>query len=356
MSKKIKVLIVDDSAVVRQSLSQIISSDPMLEVLGTASDPFFAARLIAEEVPDVITLDVEMPRMDGLTFLKKIMSQYPIPVVIISNLTETGTQTGLKALEYGAVDIITKPQMNTKKFFEESHIRICDAVKAAAVAKIKRRKIPEPVTIRPKLSADVMLSSSSMGHSMIKTTEIVIAVGASTGGTDALTAFLQALPVDCPGVIIVQHMPEKFTTSFANRLNDICKITVKEATNGDNVLSGQALIAPGNFHMLLNRSGARYFVEVKEGPLVNRHRPSVDVLFRSTAKYAGSNAIGVIMTGMGDDGAKGLLEMKEVGAKTVAQDEKSCVVFGMPKEAIKLGAADKILSLENIAAFVIKPY
>jgi len=356
MSKKIRVLIVDDSAVVRQSLSQIIMSDPMLEVLGTATDPFFAAKIIAEEVPDVITLDVEMPRMDGLTFLKKIMSQHPIPVVIISSLTESGTLTGLKALEFGAVEIITKPQMNTKKFIEESQIRICDAIKAAAEARIKRRKIPESAPIQPKLSADVILSPLSSNHSMIKTTEIVIAVGASTGGTDALTTFLQALPVDCPGVVIVQHMPEKFTTSFANRLNDICKITVKEAANGDSVLRGHALIAPGNFHMLLKRSGARYFVEVIEGPLVNRHRPSVDVLFRSTAKYAGSNAIGVIMTGMGDDGAKGLLEMKEAGARTVAQDEKSCVVFGMPKEAIKLGAADKVLPLDNIANYVIKPF
>jgi len=356
MSKRIKVLIVDDSAVVRQTLSQIISSDSQLEVLGTATDPFFAAKIIAEEVPDVITLDVEMPRMDGLTFLKKIMSQHPIPVVIISSLTDTGTLTGLKALEFGAVEIITKPQMNTKQFIEESQIRICDAIKAAAEARITRRKITESVPVQPKLSADVILSPLSDRHSMIKTTEIVIAVGASTGGTDALTTFLQALPVDCPGVVIVQHMPEKFTTSFANRLNDICKITVKEASNGDSVLRGQALIAPGNFHMLLKRSGARYYVEVREGPLVNRHRPSVDVLFRSTAKYAGSNAIGVIMTGMGDDGARGLLEMKEVGAKTVAQDEKSCVVFGMPKEAIKLGAADKVLPLENIASYVIKPY
>ncbi len=364
MSNKIKVLIVDDSAIVRQTLSQIISTDPMLEVQGTASDPFFAAQKIAVEVPDVITLDVEMPRMDGLTFLKKIMSQHPVPVVIISSLTEAGTLTGLKALEYGAVEIITKPQMNTKKFIEESQIRICDAIKAAAEAKIKRRKLPEtiplppsfplPSSVQPKLSADVMLPPPV--HSMIKTTEIVIAVGASTGGTDALTVFLQALPVDCPGVVIVQHMPEKFTKSFANRLNEICKITVKEAADGDSVLKGQALIAPGNYHTLLKRSGARYYVEVKEGPLVNRHRPSVDVLFRSTAKYAGSNAIGVIMTGMGDDGARGLLEMKEAGAKTVAQDEKSCVVFGMPKEAIKLDAADKILPLESIAPWVIKPY
>lgn len=356
MSNKIRVLIVDDSAVVRQTLMQIISADPDLEVMGTASDPFYAAKKISEEVPDVITLDVEMPRMDGLTFLKKIMSQHPIPVVIISSLTEAGTQTGLKALEYGAVDIITKPQMNTKLFIEESQIRICDAIKAACQAKITRRKSVETIEVQPKFSADVMLAPTTASHSMIKTTEIVIAVGASTGGTEALTTFLQALPVDCPGIVIVQHMPEKFTKSFANRLNDICKITVKEAVDGDNVLQGQALIAPGNFHTMLKRSGARYFVEVKEGPLVNRHRPSVDVLFRSTAKYAGANAIGVIMTGMGDDGARGLLEMKESGAKTVAQDEKSCVVFGMPKEAIKLGAADKILPLDSIASYTVKPY
>ena len=357
MSEKIKVLIVDDSAVVRQTLSQIISTDPQLEVLATASDPYFAAKKIAEEVPDVITLDVEMPRMDGLTFLKKIMTQHPIPVVIISSLTEQGTQTAMKALELGAVDIITKPQMNTKVFIEESKIRICDVVKAAAYAKlkIKSRILTIPPVITPKHTADAMLPPIRSNQSMIKTTEIVIAVGASTGGTEALTKFLQALPVDTPGIIIVQHMPEKFTTSFSARLNEICKITVKEAQNGDSVIRGQALIAPGNFHMLLKRSGAKYYVEVKEGPLVNRHRPSVDVLFRSTARYAGANAIGVIMTGMGGDGAKGLLEMKQAGAKTVAQDENSCVVFGMPKEAIKLGAVDKILSLDAIAPYVIKP-
>lgn len=355
MNPKIKVLIVDDSAVVRQTLTQIISSDPLLEVMGTASDPFFAAKKIAEDIPDVITLDVEMPRMDGLTFLKKVMTQHPIPVVIISSLTDIGTETGLKALEFGAVEIITKPQMNTKTFIEESKIRICDAIKAAASAKIKRHKVAEPIRVEPKHSADVVIPQVTTNQSMIKTTELVVAVGASTGGTEALTTFLQALPVDCPGVIIVQHMPEKFTQSFANRLNEICKITVKEAKDGDTVLRGQALIAPGNFHMLLKRSGAKYYVEVKEGPLVNRHRPSVDVLFRSTARYAGSNAIGVIMTGMGDDGARGLLEMKQAGAKTVAQDEKSCIVFGMPKEAIKLGAADKILPLDSIASFVLKP-
>lgn len=351
-SKKIRVLIVDDSAVVRQSLSEIIQSDPDLEVMGTASDPYLAATKIRNEVPDVITLDIEMPRMDGLTFLKKIMSQHPIPVVIISSLTAKGTETGIRALEYGAVEIITKPQMYSKDFILESKIRICEAIKGAAQAKIKRKSLSPVIHVEPKYSADAVLPPVQ-SHSMIKTTEIVVAVGASTGGTEALTDFLTALPHDCPGIVIVQHMPEKFTTSFAQRLNELCKITVKEAENNDSVIRGRALIAPGNFHTLLQRSGARYFVEVKDGPFVNRHRPSVDVLFRSTAKYAGANAVGIIMTGMGDDGARGLLEMKQAGAKTIAQDEKSCVVFGMPKEAIKLDAAEKILPLDKIAHYLL---
>ncbi len=352
--KKIRVLIVDDSAVVRQTLTSILESDPQIEVMGTASDPFFAAKKIQNEIPDVITLDIEMPRMDGLTFLKKIMTQHPIPVVVISSLTATGTETGMKALEYGAVEIITKPQVNTRQFLEESKIRICDAIKAAAVSKIKRKNITH-LKVEPKLSADVIIPETPLlNQAMIKTTEMVIAIGASTGGTDAIQQFLQAMPIDCPGIVIVQHMPEHFTRSFANRLNEICQITVKEAENGDSVLRGQALIAPGNYHMLLKRSGAKYYVEVKEGPLVNRHRPSVDVLFRSTARYAGRNAIGIIMTGMGDDGARGLLEMKQAGAYTIAQDEKSCVVFGMPNEAIKLGAAEKVLPLDQIAQHAIK--
>ncbi|MFZ5941666.1 MAG: protein-glutamate methylesterase/protein-glutamine glutaminase [Bacteroidota bacterium] len=353
MAKKIKVLIVDDSAVVRRTLSEIFGSDPELEVMDTAVDPYFAAQKIQSEVPDVITLDIEMPRMDGLTFLKKIMSQHPIPVVIISSLTEEGTKTALRAIEYGAVEIITKPQLGTKTFFEESRIRLCDVVKAAAKARIARKPMPAPtMEVKPKLSADAVLAKVT-SHSMIKTTDIVVAVGASTGGTEALSVFLQALPSDSHGIVIVQHMPEMFTKSFANRLNELCRITVKEAENGDSVLRGRALIAPGNKHMLLRRSGARYYVEVIEGPLVNRHRPSVDVLFRSTAQYAGANAVGIIMTGMGDDGAKGMLEMKEAGARTVAQDENSCVVFGMPKEAIKLNAVDQVLPLEKIAPFVI---
>ena len=354
MTRRIKVLIVDDSAVVRQTLQTILNSDPEIEVMGTATDPFFAAKKISQEVPDVITLDVEMPRMDGLTFLKKIMSQHPIPVVIISSLTAKGTETALKAMEYGAIEVIAKPQMDTKKFIEESKIRLCDAVKAAALAKIKRKTAQPEFTVQPKYSADAILAKAiPSDSSMLRTTELVVAVGASTGGTDALRIFLEAMPPDSPGIVIVQHMPENFTKSFANRLNELCQITVKEAENGDTVIRGRALIAPGNHHMLLKRSGAKYYVEIKDGPLVNRHRPSVDVLFRSTARFAGRNAIGVIMTGMGDDGARGLLEMKEAGARTMAQDEKSCVVFGMPNEAIKLGAAEKIMPLDQISGLTL---
>lgn len=352
LKDKISVLIVDDSAVVRQTLTEIFNSDPQITVLGTANDPFIAAQKIQKEVPDVITLDIEMPRMDGLTFLRKLMAQYPLPVVVISSLTERGSETALRALEYGAVEIITKPTLSTKQFFEESRIRLCDVVKAASMAKLRKVSAVQQMKVQPKYTADVVIPKGITDASMIKTTDIVISVGASTGGTEALKTFLEQMPLDCPGIVIVQHMPEHFTKSFANRLNELCKITVKEAENGDTVLRGRALIAPGNKHTLLKRSGARYYVEVKEGPLVNRHRPSVDVLFRSTAKYAGKNAVGVIMTGMGDDGAKGLLEMKEAGAKTIAQDEKSCVVFGMPKEAIKLGAADRVLPLESIAGYV----
>lgn len=350
--KKIKVLIVDDSAVVRQTLNSILSSDHSIEVMGTAADPFQAALKMKTEIPDVITLDVEMPRMDGLTFLKKIMSQHPIPVIIISSLTEKGTETAVKALEYGAVEIFVKPKLASNEQWEDSKLKLCELVRGAANARLKR-KTNLGIEVSPKLSADAMIKYTQ-SSSMIQTTEKVFAVGASTGGTEALRIFLEALPPDAPGIIIVQHMPEMFTKSFANRLNELCKITVKEAADGDSVLRGRALIAPGNYHMMLKRSGARYYVEVKTGPLVNRHRPAVDVLFRSTARYAGKNSVGIILTGMGDDGAKGMLEMKEAGAKTIAQDEKSCVVFGMPKEAIKLNAVDKILSLTDIAPFVMR--
>lgn len=352
-SDKISVLIVDDSALVRNTMTDILTSDPDIEVVGTASDPFVAVQKIQKHLPDVITLDIEMPRMDGLTFLKKIMSQHPIPVVVISTLTVKGAQTGLKALEYGAIEVIEKPKINTKKALEESTFKLCRAVKAAAQAKIKRVKIVELNKVSKKLSADVILAKSSRNN-MIKTTEKIIAVGASTGGTEAVKFFLTALPLDCSGIIITQHMPETFTKQFADRLNNQCKITVKEAKNGDTVLRGQALIAPGGMHMLLKRSGSKYYVEVKDGPLVNRHKPSIDVLFRSTARYAGINAIGIILTGMGADGAKGLLEMKEAGAVTIAQDEASCVVYGMPKEAVALGAVNYVLPLDRIANKMLK--
>lgn len=350
MTKKIKVLIVDDSAVVRQALSEVLSSDPQIEVMDPARDPFVAADRIEKEKPDVITLDVEMPRMDGLTFLKKLMSQHPIPVVMCSSLTEKGEETTITAMEYGAIDIITKPKLSARKFIEESKIRICDSVKAAAAVKVRkisphRAKSYEP---RKKLSADAVLAPARK-HSMVKTTESVVAIGASTGGTEALKQVLIKLPRDVPGIVVVQHMPAGFTKAFAKRLDSICQVRVKEAENGDTIIRGQVLIAPGNKHTLLQRSGARYYVEVKDGPLVCRHRPSVDVLFRSTARYAGKNATGIIMTGMGDDGARGLLEMKEAGARTLAQNEASCVVFGMPQVAIKMGAADEVVHLNKLA-------
>jgi two-component system, chemotaxis family, protein-glutamate methylesterase/glutaminase len=352
MSKKIKVLIVDDSAVVRQTMTEILSSDPHIEVMATAGDPFIAAERIRHEIPDVITLDVEMPRMDGITFLHKIMSQHPIPVVMCSSLTETGSETALKALEYGAVEIIQKPRMGTKTFLEESRLRICDAVKAASQARL-RKVSSSPRTIAPKLNADVIIDKPT-SHAMIQTTEKVVVIGASTGGTEALRIFLESLPADCPGIVIVQHMPEGFTRAFSQRLDGLCRITVKEAEDNDTVVRGRALIAAGNHHLLLKRSGARYYVEIKDGPLVSRHRPSVDVLFRSAARYAGKNAVGVIMTGMGDDGAHGMLEMKQAGALTVAQDEASCVVFGMPNEAIKLGGVDYIRPLDAISREVLR--
>ena len=348
-TRKIRVLIVDDSAVVRQALSGILASDPEIEVMGTASDPFVAAERLREEAPDVITLDIEMPRMDGLTFLQKLMTQHPIPVVICSSLAEEGAQSTLKALEYGAVEIITKPRLGSKQFLEESRAALCQTVKAAAVARL--RPLAPSRKVEPKLSADAVLSPGT--HAMSETTEKVVAIGASTGGTEALRTLLEVLPPDAPGIVIVQHMPELFTRAFANRLDSLCNISVKEAESNDTVIRGRALIAPGNHHMLLKRSGARYYVEIKDGPLVCRHRPSVDVLFRSAARYAGQNAVGVILTGMGDDGANGLLEMKQAGAVTIAQDEATCVVFGMPKEAIKRSAVSKILPLNAVAGAIL---
>lgn len=348
MARKIRVLIVDDSASVRQVMTQVLSADPDIEIMGVAADPFVAAKKIQEEIPDVITLDVEMPRMDGITFLRKLMAQRPIPVVMCSSLTEAGSETLMQALEAGAVDIILKPKMGTRQFLEDSAMNIRESVKAAAHAQLK--KLPPRMQVAKKLSADVIMAPPApASKAMARTTEKIVCIGASTGGTESLRVVIEALPTDCPGVVVVQHMPELFTASFAKRLDSLAKVTVKEAQDGDPVLRGHVLIAPGNRHTLLQRSGARYHVAVQDGPLVSRHRPSVDVLFRSAAKFAGANALGIIMTGMGDDGAKGLLEMRQAGALTVAQNEETCVVFGMPKEAIALGAAERILPLDLLA-------
>jgi two-component system chemotaxis response regulator CheB len=351
---KTRVLIVDDSASVRQTLASIIEAAPDLEVMATAGDPFVAAQRIHEEVPDVIILDVEMPRMDGITFLRKIMAQHPIPTVLCSTLLESGSETLLDALEAGAVEIIVKPRVDTKQFLTESQVRIWDAVRAAAKVSFKGPRTTGPRRIQKKLNADVIMPPPNLSRALARTTEQVVCIGASTGGTESLREVLMELPPNSPGIVIVQHMPEKFTAAFARRLNGLCQVDVKEAEDGDQVISGRVLIAPGNHHMLLQRSGARYHVSIKDGPLVSRHRPSVDVLFRSAAQYAGSNALGIIMTGMGDDGAKGLLEMKKAGATTIAQNEESCVVFGMPKEAIALGAADKIVPLSAIPGEIQK--
>lgn len=350
--RKISVMVVDDSAVVRRTLTDVLSGDPGIEVIAAARDPFHAAEALRVAVPDVMMLDVEMPRMDGITFLQKIMSQRPIPVIICSSLTEKGCETTLRALEYGAVDIISKPRLGARLFLEESRVRICDAVKAAAMAKVVKLPPRRPLNV-PKLTADAVLPRPSPA-ALTETTEKVVVVGASTGGTEALRVLLEALPHDAPGMVIVQHMPEKFTEALAKRLDGICRITVKEAEDGDSVIRGRALIAPGNRHTLLKRSGANYFVQVKDGPFVCRHRPSVDVLFRSAARYAGRNAVGVIMTGMGDDGARGMVEMKQAGSYNIAQDEATCVVYGMPAEAVKRGAVDRIMPVGDIPDEVVR--
>ena len=351
MREKIKVLIVDDSASFRQVLNKALSSDNGIEVIATAADPYIAASKMTQQVPDVITLDIEMPKMDGLTFLRKIMSQHPIPVIIISATAGRNTDTASKAIEYGAVQVLSK-EMFESEMTEETNLLICDIVKAAATSKIKRRLLAEAAVVHPKLSADMVLPYTMPKH-LIPTSEKIIVVGASTGGTQAIKMFLENLPVTVPGIVIVQHMPETFTRSFAERLNDLCQIEVKEAEDGDWVQPGRALIARGNHHIILRKRGARFYTEVTDGAMVNRHRPSVDVLFRSAAMYAGKSAIGILLTGMGDDGARGLLEIRQAGGKTIAQDEHSCVVFGMPKEAILLNAAEKVLPLYEISNHII---
>lgn len=340
--KKIRALIVDDSAIVRKIFSEELSKYPDIEVVGTAPDPFIARNKIVRLKPDVVTLDIEMPRMDGLTFLRKLMRYYPLPVIIVSSLTPKGGKLTLEAMDIGAVEVIGKP--GGSYTVGDMSVQLAEKIRAASRVKVRRKALdegaasegPEPI------------------KALAKTSDKVIAVGASTGGTEALKKVLTRMPPNSPGILVVQHMPAAFTTAFAQRLDGICQITVKEARNGNSVNPGKALIAPGNYHMILRRSGARYYVEVKDGPMVHHQRPAVDVLFKSTARSAGSNSIGVILTGMGSDGAQGLLEMKQAGAKTIAQDERSCIVFGMPKEAIKLGAADKVAPLDQVAGEIVR--
>ncbi|CAK0764544.1 protein-glutamate methylesterase/protein glutamine deamidase [uncultured Gammaproteobacteria bacterium] len=362
MTKAIRVLVVDDSASVRETLKEIIDADPEMAVMGVAADPFVAVRRIAEEVPDVIILDLELPRMDGVTFLRKIMDQCPVPVVMCAFQAEEQLELA-EAMAAGAVEVIYKSRLNTRQFLLDTRDHIRAVIRAAAGTEHKSRTV-RAVKIggknrllgAKKLSADVMLPPfvpTKPGKPAI-ITDKVVCIGASTGGTESLRVLLEMFPIDAPATVIVQHMPEKFTETFANRLNGLCAVAVKEARDGDAVLRGQVLIAPGNRHLLLRRSGNRYYVELRDGPLVTRHRPSVDVLFRSAARYVGANGVGVLMTGMGDDGARGLLEMFQAGAHTIAEDESTCVVFGMPREAIKLGAARKVVPLTQIKDEILR--
>ena len=354
--KTINVMVVDDSAVVRKVAGAMLESAPGIHLLHAVSDPLLAIERMKQQWPDVIVLDIEMPRMDGLTFLKKIMAERPTPVVICSTLTDKGAETTMAAMAAGAVAIITKPKLGLKEFLTESANELVTAVRAASQARLRQPVVRMAPTA--KLSADAVLAPAPAhmpeARTPLRTTERVVAIGTSTGGTQALEEVLTALPRVTPGIVIVQHMPEKFTAAFAQRLNQLCQIEVREARHGDRVLQGRALIAPGGKHMLLRRDGAQYYVDVIYGPLVNRHRPSVDVLFRSVAKQAGANALGIIMTGMGDDGAAGLLEMRKLGARTVAQDEESCVVYGMPKEAIKRGGVEKTVALKTIDREIVQ--
>ncbi len=344
MAKKIRVLIVDDSALIRQFLSHLLSQDQNIEVVGVAHDPTGAWKKIEALRPDVITLDVVMPHMDGLTFLEKLMTTTPMPVLMVSSLTEQGCETALRALELGAVDIVTKPKVDIRLGMEELAEELIEKVKAAAVARVRGKAY----VATPKIAPSVVRRALHAASAMSKTTDTIVAIGSSTGGTEAVKEVLEVLPPNSPPILITQHMPARFTKTWADRMNSLCRISVKEAEDGDSVLPGYALIAPGNYHMTLVRSGARYLVRLNQDPPVNRHRPSVDVTFASVAKHAGANSIGIILTGMGDDGAAGLLQMKQSGAYTIAQNESTCVVFGMPKEAIQAGAVDVVLPLGDI--------
>ncbi len=365
MAKRVlSVLVVDDSAVVRQAATAILSQDPGI-VVTVAADPYIALDKMGRSRPDVILLDLEMPRMDGLTFLRKIMTEDPIPVVVCSGLAARGTATAIRALEEGAVEVLAKPQLGVRDFLHDSATTLIEVIRDAAEVRVRRREVAAPL---PRHSADVVLpplpsplptARTPPQHARRRTdrphgaADVVVAIGASTGGTEALRTILTAMPEDAPGIVIVQHMPERFTAAFAQRLDQTCRIEVKEAAPGDRVVRGRALIAPGNRHLVLRRAGTSYEVDLAGGPRVSRHRPSVDVLFRSVAQTVGPHAMGVILTGMGDDGAAGLLEMKRAGASTLAQDERTCVVFGMPKEAIERGAVDRVLPLSSVAAAIL---
>lgn len=339
MAKSIRVLVVDDSAVVRKVFTEELSKEKDIEVVGTAPDPYIARDKILKLKPDVVTLDVEMPRMDGITFLRKLMKHYPLPIIIVSSLTEKGSDLAMEALSIGALEVISKP--SAAYSVGDMSVQLADKIRAVSKVSLTTPK----ATSVPEDSGIAQIKSRALSA----TTNKIIAIGASTGGTEAIKTVLTQMPVNAPGMVVVQHMPAQFTTSFAQRLDSLCEITVREARDGDTVSNGLALIAPGNYHMLLKRSGARYYVAVKKGPLVHHQRPAADVLFKSVAMYAGANALGIILTGMGADGAAGLLEMKNAGAHNIAQDEKTCVVFGMPKEAIRLDAVDKVVGLPNIA-------
>jgi two-component system chemotaxis response regulator CheB len=342
--RKLKVLVVDDSALIRSLMKAIINREKDMECVGTAPDPMAAREMIKERDPDVLTLDVEMPKMDGLDFLERLMRWRPMPVLMISTLTEKGSEITIRSLELGAVDFISKPKLGIADGMEESAAEITEKIRAVAQARV--RKTPVAPATEEKFSADAILPSVAGRYF---STEKLIVVGASTGGTQAIKELLTRLPADAPGVLVTQHMPEHFTKSFADRLDTLCRISVKEAEHNERVLPGHAYIAPGNSHLLLTRSGANYVVKLDQGPLVNRHRPSVDVLFRSAANIAGANAIGIILTGMGKDGVQGLLEMRRAGSFTIAQDEATCVIFGMPKEAIAAGGVCEVLPLQDIA-------
>ncbi len=343
-NRKIRVLVIDDSALIRSVMKEIIDKEKDMECVGAAPDPIAARELIKSLNPDVLTLDVEMPKMDGLDFLERLMRLRPMPVVMVSTLTERGSDITFRALALGAVDFVSKPKMDIARGMSEYAIEITEKIRAAAQARV--HKTASAAVIQEKLSADAILPSIA---GRFASTEKLIIIGASTGGTEAIKEVLTRLPADVPGILVTQHMPENFTKSFADRLNSLCKISVKEAEHNERILPGHAYIAPGHSHLLLKRSGANYMTELSQGPPVNRHRPSVDVLFRSAANVAGANALGIILTGMGKDGAQGMVEMKQAGSHTIAQDEASCVVFGMPREAIALGGACEVLPLQNIA-------